>query len=460
MKNMISRRNFLKAAGAVSAAGVLAACGSSSSSTAASTAGSTAAGASSSAAAPAAAGKVYYLNFKPEQDEAWQNLAAEYTAETGVPVTVVTAAANQYETTLMSEMEKSEAPTLFQVNGPVGLANWKDYCLDLSDSQLYGELTSDSFALKDGDAIPAIAYVIETYGIIYNKELLTAAGYTQDDITSFDTLKAVADDIQARKDELGIQGAFTSAGMDSSSDWRFKTHLANLPIYYEYQADGITSTDAIKGTYLDNYKQIFDLYITDSTCEPTVLASKTGNDAVAEFVNKQAVFYQNGTWAYTDIKDLGDDNLGMIPIYIGVDGEENQGLCTGTENYWAVNASADPEDIQATLDFMYWCVTSETGTNAMCGGEGAMPSGGTGMGFVIPFNGGLEPTNLFMKQNDEYTAAGKTPVRWDFTTIPSQTWKNDLSSALTAYAAGTGDWDGVVSAFVDNWASEYAMLGA
>ena len=361
MKNMISRRNFLKAAGAVSAAGVLAACGSSSSSTtAASTATSSAAGASSSAA-PTAAGKVYYLNFKPEQDD---------------------------------EMEKSEAPTLFQVNGPVGLANWKDYCLDLSDSKLYGELTSASFALKDGDAIPAIAYVIETYGIIYNKELLTAAGYTQDDITSFDSLKAVADDIQARKDELGIQGAFTSAGMDSSSDWRYKTHLANLPIYYEYKADGITSTDAIKGTYLDNYKQIFDLYITDSTCDPTVLASKTGNDAVAEFVNKQAVFYQNGTWAYTDIKDLGDDNLGMIPIYIGVDGEENQGLCTGSENYWCVNNMSSEEDIQATLDFVYWCVSSEKGTAAMA----------DDMGFVIPFKSAKAPTNPLNAISDEYVA--------------------------------------------------------
>ena len=168
-----------------------------------------------------------------------------------MPVTVVTAAANQYETTLMSEMEKSEAPTLFQVNGPVGLANWKDYCLDLSDSKLYGELTSDSFALKDGDAIPAIAYVIETYGIIYNKELLTAAGYTQDDITSFDSLKAVADDIQARKDELGIQGAFTSAGMDSSSDWRYKTHLANCPSTTSTRPTASLHTDAIKGTYLD-----------------------------------------------------------------------------------------------------------------------------------------------------------------------------------------------------------------
>ena len=304
MKKMISRRNFLKVAGASAAALGLAACGGSSSSTAAPTASSTAA-----SAAPAAAGKVYYLNFKPEQDQDWQDLAAEYTKETGVPVTVVTAASGQYETTLMSEMEKSEAPTLFQVNGPVGLANWKDYCLDLSDSKLYGELTSDSFALKDGDAVTSIAYVIETYGIIYNKELLTAAGYTQDDIKGFDDLKKVADDIQARKAELGVDGAFTSAGMDGSSDWRFKTHLANLPIYYEYKADGIGSTDAIKGTYLDNYKKIWDLYITDSTCDPKLLASKTGNDAVAEFVGKKAVFYQERI--DVDVEELVQDKRGM-----------------------------------------------------------------------------------------------------------------------------------------------------
>ena len=46
--------------------------------------------------APAADGAVYYLNFKPEQDEAWQNLAKAYEEETGVPVTVVTAASGEY----------------------------------------------------------------------------------------------------------------------------------------------------------------------------------------------------------------------------------------------------------------------------------------------------------------------------------------------------------------------------
>ena len=191
-----------------------------------------------------AAGSVYYLNFKPEQDGDWKALAEAYQAETGVNVTVVTAAAGTYEETLMSEMAKSTPPTLFQVNGPVGLANWRDYCYDLSGSAVYGELTSPDFALEEDGAVLGVAYVIETYGLIVNTRLLGEAGYTVDDIQSFADLKRVAEDITARSEELGF-AAFTSAGMDGSSDWRFKTHLANLPVYFEYQADGITSTDAI-----------------------------------------------------------------------------------------------------------------------------------------------------------------------------------------------------------------------
>ena len=396
-----------------------------------------------------ATGKVYYLNFKPEQDEAWQNLAKAYTEETGVPVTVVTAASGTYEETLMADMAKTDAPTLFQVNGPVGLANWKDYCYDLSSSAVYGELTSDDFALKEDGAVYGIAYVIESYGLITNTALLEKAGYTTDDIKSFADLKKVAEDITARKDELGF-AAFTSAGMDSSSDWRFKTHLANLPIYFEYQADGIGTTEAIKGTYLDNYKAIWDLYITDSTCDPKLLASKTGNDAVAEFVGEKAVFYQNGTWAWNDVSSLGAENVTMLPIYIGAEGEENQGLCTGTENYWCVNGTAKQEDIDATLAFMNWVITSDEGRKSMS----------QDMGFVTPFDtftGEYQSANPFVQIDAQYTAEGKTPVSWNFATIPSEAWKDGVGSALTAYAAGTGDWDAVKTAFVDGWATEYQL---
>ena len=397
-----------------------------------------------------AEGSVYYLNFKPEQDAQWQELAKLYTEKTGTPVTVVTAASGQYETTLMSEIEKSDPPTLFQVNGPVGLANWSDYCYDLSGTEVYKHLTSDAFALKDGDAVQGIAYVIETYGIIANTKLLEKAGYKAEDINTFAKLKEVADDIQARKDELGVDGAFTSAGMDGSSDWRFKTHLANMPIYYEYKADGISATDAIKGTYLDNYKQIWDLYITDSTCDPALLASKTGNDAVAEFVGEKAVFYQNGTWAWGDVSSLGAENLTMLPIYIGVEGEENQGLCTGTENFWCVNGTAKQEDIDATLAFLEWVITSDEGRKSMS----------QDMGFVVPFDtftGEYASANPLVAVDAALTASGKTPATWAFLTIPSEEWKNGVGSALTAYAAGTGDWNGVVTAFVDGWKTEYDL---
>ena len=279
-------------------------------------------------------GKVYYLNFKPEAADQWAALAKEYTKEKGIEVKVQTAASGTYEQTLKSEIAKTEAPTLFQVNGPVGYQNWKKYTADMSKTDVYKELTNQDVALKDGDKVVGVPYVMETYGLIYNKDILNkyfaldgAKATSMDEIDNFDTLKAVADDMQSRKDELGIKGAFTSAGFDSSSDWRFKTHLANLPLYYEFKDDNVTEQPAkIKGTYLPNYKKIFDLYITDSTTEPTQLSAKTGDDANSEFALGEAAFYQNGTWAWTDLQKAGmkAESVGMMPIYIGVKGEEKQ----------------------------------------------------------------------------------------------------------------------------------------
>ena len=376
-------------------------------------------------------------------------------------VEVQTAASGTYESTLKSEMAKDEPPTLFQVNGPVGLASWKDYCYDLSDSQIYKDVSSDDYVLKDGDAVQGIAYVIETYGIIYNKALLKkyfelpdAEIKSIEELNSFDALKKVADGIQKHKEDLDVMGAFTSAGMDSSSDWRFKTHLANLPVYYEYKDEGVTSSEAIKGTYLDNFKNVWDMYLKDSTCEPSMISSKTGEDASSEFALGEAVFYQNGTWAYNDIKDMevADEDMGMLPIYIGAEGEENQGLCTGSENYWCVNKKASEEDIQATLDFLTWVVESDEGRDMLA----------NEMGFITPFTTFDEylPENPLVKANDEYTKAGKTPVSWNFTTMPSEEWKNKVGSAMLEYAQGTGDWDAVRTAFVDGWASEYAAAHA
>ncbi len=429
-------------------AALFAGCGSSASSDsseAASESASSASEASAEDTGSAEGGKVYYLNFKPEADEQWQDLAAAYTEETGIQVTVLTAASGTYESTLKSEMDKEEAPTLFQVNGPVGLASWKDYTYDLAGSDIEGELTSDAYELKDGDTVHAIAYCTEVYGLITNTALLEEAGYTVDDIKSFDDLKDVAEDITERSDELGFS-AFTSSGMDSSSDWRFKTHLANLPLYYEYKEDGVDDKEEIEGTYLDNYRAVWDLYINNGTVAPSQLSTATGDQAEAEFMNGEAVFYQNGSWEYSAISEkIADEDLAYLPIYFGVD-DENEGICMGTENYWCVNGQASEEDIQATLDFIYWCVTSDEGVAAMTGD----------MGLNIPFNSNPESENYLTKLANDMDA---DPVTWNFTTMPSEEWKNMVGEALTVYAADPSDaaWDQVVYAFVDGWATEKAL---
>ena len=402
--------------------------------------------------ADASKGHVYYLSFKPEADEAWQELAKAYTEETGVQVDVFTAASGTYQAQRASDMAKTDAPTIFQINGPNEYAAWKDYCYDLTDTDFAKELNSQDFAFKseDGKTV-GIGYVLETYGIIVNKKLLEQSGHKLEEITNFETLKAVADDIHANAATNGFD-AFSTAGMDPSTDWRFKTHLANLPIYLEYKAKGIGTTKTIEGTALDNYRKIWDLYITDAATDPALLSSKNMADCTAEFTDSKAVFYQNGTWAYGDLKAAGfaDEDLAYIPIYTGAEGEENQGLCIGTENYICVNSQADEKDIEASLEFLKWVVTSETGLNALA----------NDMGFLTPFKQGKNPDNYLVKLANDSLASGKTPVSWNFSTIPSEDWKNGVGDALTSYAKNPSDttWDAVKVAFVDGWASEYAKL--
>ena len=399
-----------------------------------------------------ATGSVYYLNFKPESDAAWQTVAAAYTAETGVPVKVVTAASGQYDTTLTAEMDKDTAPTMFQVGNLGAVNSYGEFCYNLEGTDVYNQMTTHDFDLKnaDGETV-SIGYCYEAFGIIVNKALLEKAGHSLDEITNFESLKTVADDIHARAAELGFD-AFTSAGLDGSSSWRFSGHLANMPLFYEFRDDNVTAQPAtIKGTYLDNYKAIWDLYITDSATTGAALLSATGDQAEAEFGEGKAVFYQNGTWEFSNLTSaekfgMNADDLAMIPIYCGVDGEEKAGLCCGTENCWAVNKYASEEDIKATLDFMKWVVTSEEGTTMMAKEFGP-----------IPFKSAKTPENVFFAQANDYTANGNYVVTWAFNYTPAvDEWRAGVVDALTQYTSGNADWSVVKTAFVDGWAAQYA----
>lgn len=410
------------------------------------------------------AGSVYYLNFKPEAAKTWEKIAKAYTDETGVEVKVLTSASGNYEQTLKAEIAKRDMPTLFQINGPVGYNSWKNYCRDLSDTNLYSWLLDKDMTVQDDNGVYGIPYVVEGYGIIYNDEIMkkyfslstkAVTFSSMEEINTFKKLKSVVEDMTAHKSELGIEGVFASTSFSAGEDWRWQTHLANIPVYYEFKDKGISDSETLDFSYADNFKNIFDLYINNSCTDKTALASKTVNDSMEEFALGKAAMVQNGNWAWGQISDIKgnqvkEENVKFLPIYTGVTGEETQGLCTGTENYICVNSMASEADQQASIDFIEWVFSSDTGKQYVT----------NELGFISPFNTFAEnesPSDPLAKQVLSYMSNEKlSSVSWNFTAFPSQKFKDDFGTFLLNYTKGKASWDEVIKNVKEEWSTEKA----
>lgn len=414
---------------------------------------------------------VYFLNFKPESASVYEKIAKDYEKEKGIKVKVVTAAANTYEQTLKSEIAKSGAPTIFQVNGPIGYQSWKDYCLDIKDSKLYSYLTDKSLAIKgDDNGVYALAYVVEGYGIIYNDAIMkkyfalkdkATDLETADEINSFSKLREVVEDMTAHKKELGIEGVFASTSLSSGEDWRWQTHLLNVPLYYEFKNNKDYTDPTLAGLnskeivfkHKENFHNIFDLYINNSITEKTLLGSKSTDDSMAEFALGKVAMVQNGNWAWSQIAKVSgntvkENDIKFMPIYTGIDGEAGQGLCIGTENYIAINKNASEEQQKASLDFLDWLFSSETGKKYVT----------NELDFITPFNTFDEdelPDDPLAKEVVRYMRDdGVKSIPWIFTAFPSDTFKTEVGNGLLEYVQGNKTWEDIDKTVIDKWKSE------
>ena len=418
-------------------------------------------------------GEVYFLNFKPESASVYEELAKKYEAEKGVKVKVVTAAANTYEQTLKSEIAKSGAPTIFQVNGPVGYDEWDDYCLDIKDSKLYGMLSDKNLAIRDDGGVYAIPYVIEGYGIIYNNAIMEKYFALEgkksdlnsaDEIDSFEKLKTVVEDMTANLSKLGIEGVFASTSLSSGEDWRWQTHLLNVPLYYElfekHGAEADLSLEMYKAKdieykYSENFEKLFDLYINNSITKPTLLGSKSVADSMAEFALGKVAMVQNGTWSWSQISGVKGntvkaEDIKMMPMYTGIEGEKGQGICIGTENYLAINKNATKEQQENSLGFLEWLFSSDTGKDYVT----------NKMDFITPFNTFSEnelPSDPLAKELSRYMKDDSVKnIPWVFTGFPSEAFKKHVGSSLLDYVQGNKQWNEIRKSIADKWKSERA----
>ena len=411
--------------------------------------------------------EIRYLNFKPEIAEVYDEISRVYEEETGIRLIVETAASGTYESTLTARMATDEAPTIFQINGPIGYASWAEYCADLKNTELYKHLTDKSLAVTKDNGVYGIPYVVEGYGIIYNKAILekyfslpnrTTSYNSVEEITSFAALKAVAEDMQARKAELGIEGVFASTSLKTGEDWRWQTHLMNIPVTLEFLDKNIDLTGdgykSIDFTYAENFKNIFDLYINNSTTDKARLGTVDVTTSMAEFALGKCAMVQNGNWGASQIlgvsgNKVSADDIAFLPIYTGTQGEENLGICIGTENYICINAKASEAQQQAAADFLWWLFGSEKGKKLVT----------DGLGYIAPFDtfsAEETPDDPLAREVVRWLNNDKVVnIPWNFTVFPSQTYKESFGSALLKYAQGTMSWEQVKKQAVDEWKKEF-----
>jgi raffinose/stachyose/melibiose transport system substrate-binding protein len=174
---------------------------------------------------------------------------------------------------------------------------------------------------------------------------------------------------------------------------------------------------------------------------------------MAEFALGQCAMVQNGNWAWSQIKDIKGntvkpENIKYLPIYMGFSDEENQGLCIGTENFFAINSKASKEEQKAAEDFIYWLFSSEKGKKIVSEKLDLIAPFDTFTENEVPSDPLAQEILKWMKKENVNN------IPWNFTVFPSQTFKSDFGSALLQYAQGTKSWDDVKSTFVNRWKSE------
>lgn len=340
-----------------------------------------------------AQGQVRIANRDPQMQEAWENLAQSYTHRTGVPVSVLSG--------------EDATATLFTVCSQEELDAVKDQCLDLSGTGAYAQLASWDLTLEADGKVCGLAAEIEGFGLIYNSGLLGHLA-TPQEITGLSALKNVVQTITADPD-LGF-AAFACPDPEGV----FASRLVSVG---------------------EDCREFWEVYAANSACAPETLIQPGTEESLSEFVEGKAVFYLGSTADYPQVSSIGDHNLGIMPLYLGGEEEQRQGLCVSCHHYWCVRSDADPLDIQATLDFLDDLVHPRA--------DGTVPV--DDLQIVAPYRQATYAANILERTLRTDLAAGKEYVVCkDEVTVCAA-----LMDALTAYALAPTD---------DNWAAVTAFL--
>lgn len=414
---------------------------------------------------------VRFLNYDTELDGIYEELAKEYEKETGVKVKVQTATIGSYAQALKTQMNMKDAPTVFRIEGVSDFEDLKDSLLDLSDTKLYSNLFSKDLAFtgENGDEVYGIPYNITAYGIIYNEEITDKYFALENrnndynsmaDIRSFEAFRKVVTDMSNKRKELGIDGVFASTLFSSGEDSWLKS-LLNPTLYYEFEQNDDYKNPQIAAfkskeidlRYSENHRNILDLYTENSVKNKEMADTLTFDDAISEFAAGKAVMFEGKIEDFEKIskisnKKVNDGKIKFLPIYTGINGEENSGLSVESKGYLVINNKVSEAEQKQTIDFLNWLFSSEKGKKYVT----------EKLEFLTPFKTFTEyeiSENPLSRETLKYMEDSEvSPVPVIVNSFPSGSFVSTVKNALLDYLKGNKTYPEAEKTIKEKWKDE------
>ena len=413
---------------------------------------------------------VRFLNYDTGLDGIYEELAKEYEKETGVKVKVQTATVGSYTQTLKTQMNMKDAPTVFRIEGAEDFEDLKDSLLDLSDTKLYSNLLSKNLAFTgEGDEVYGIPYDITAYGIIYNEEITDKYFALEDrnndynsmaDIRSFEAFRKIVTDMSNKREKLGIDGVFASTLFSPNEDSWLK-NLLNPTLYYEFEQNDDYKNPQIAAfkskeidlRYSENHRNILDLYTENSVKAKEMADTLTYDGAIAEFAAGKAVMFEGKIEDYKKIskitdKKANDSKIKFLPIYTGINGEENSGLLVESRGYLVINNKVSENEQKQSVDFLDWLFSSEKGKKYVT----------EKLEFFTPFKTFTEyeiSENPLAREALKYMEDSElTPVPVIVNSFPSGSFVSSVKNSLLDYLKGNKTYPEVEKTIKEKWKDE------
>lgn len=452
MKNKNFKRLMAVAMASVLSAGMLAGCGGSAGGSNASSGGDAQASGDASAESTdsgseggseaAAAGDVdiTIFNSKMEIQSQMEEMAAQYTEETGVGVEVYYSS-DTVSAHLSTRYASNDPYTISMVDAKDVYSLAEEHAIDLSDQDWVKDTTQ---AISIGDKVYGFPVCVEARGVIYNADAIKEVTGEDFDPTTIKT----TDDFKAICDKLIAGGMENPTGV-MKEDWSLGAHF--LAEVYEEQEDPyafVTSLHDGSASIGDNEKfnQLMDTFdvLKDNNYAKDSAISAEREVTEQKLAEGEIAFMFGGNWDWSVLNAYDySENMGMMPVPQNTGDGENEKLVGGGSKYFFIDSSENTSDAQrqAAKDFLNWLVYDDAGQDFIVNTCALVPAYS---------NITLDVADPLGKSVKEYADAGNLIPNYNY--LPDDHYAK-CGASFQKYLAGQTDRAGLAKEIDAYWAS-------